>query len=59
MMYQKEEQTKLYPGDKDYPGGIFTTRVYSKGKNLEITTHKDANGNITSVYTRDLLFGIF
>lgn len=57
-MADKEEK-RLYPGDKGYKGGIFTTRVYSKGKNIEITTVKDPDGNVVSVYTRDLILGIF
>lgn len=54
-----EDKKKLFPGDKGYEGGIFTTRVYSKGKNMEITTKKDANGNVQAVFARDLWLGIF
>ena len=54
-----ENNKRLYPGDKGYPGGVFTTRVYSKGKNVEITTIKDSNGNVQSVFVRDLFLGIF
>ena len=54
-----EEKKKLYPGDKGYEGGIFKTRAYSKGKNVEITTVKDSNGNVQAVFVRDLFLGIF
>ena len=54
-----EEKRKPEPGDKDYPGGVFVTRVYSNGKNVEIVTKKDAYGNVQSVFVRDLLWGIF
>ena len=54
-----KEKKKLYPGDKGYQGGVFTTRVYSNGKNVEITTKKDANGNVEAVFVRDLWLGIF
>lgn len=54
-----EDKKKLYPGDVGYKGGVFTTRVYSKGKNLEVTTKKDPNGNIEAVFVRDLWLGIF
>ena len=57
-MKEKEEK-RLYPGDVGYQGGVFTTRVYSKGKNVEITTRKDAYGNVTSVSVVDLFLGIF
>ena len=55
----EKDKKKLYPGDKGYEGGIFTTRAYSKGKNVEITTKKDANGNVQAVFVRDLFLGIF
>lgn len=58
-MFEEKEEKKLYPGDKDYQGGIFKTRVYSNGKNVEITTVKDSNGNVQSVFVRDLFLGIF
>lgn len=58
-MFEKEEKKRAYPGDKDYQGGIFKTRVYSNGKNVEITTVKDPNGNVESVFVRDLFLGIF
>ena len=60
-MFKKVEHTdkKLYPGDKGYLGGTFTTTVTSKGKNLEITTKKDANGNVQAVFVRNSLLGIF
>ena len=54
-----EDKKKLFPGDKGYEGGTFTTRVYSKGKNLEVTTKKDANGNVQAVFVRNLWLGIF
>lgn len=57
-MMEKEEK-KLYPGDKGYKGWTPTTRVYSKGKNVEITTKKDENGNVQAVFVRDLWLGIF
>lgn len=53
------EEKKPAPGDKDYKGGVVTTRGYSKGKNVEITTKKDANGNVQAVFVRDLWLGIF
>jgi len=51
-MFDKEEKKMAYPGDKDYQGGVFKTRVYSNGKNVEITT-------VESVFVRDLFLGIF
>lgn len=54
-----EEKKKLYPGDKGYEGGVTVTRAYSNGKNVEITTKKDANGNVQAVFVRDLWLGIF
>ena len=56
---EEKEEKRLYPGDVGYKGGVFTTRVYSKGKNVEITTVKDSNGNVQSVFVRDLFLGIF
>ena len=56
---EEKEEKRLYPGDVGYKGGVFTTRVYSKGKNVEITTVKDPNGNVESVFVRDLFLGIF
>ena len=55
----KKEEKKLAPGDTGYQGGTFTTRVYSNGKNVEITTKKDPNGNVQAVFVRDLFLGIF
>ena len=40
-------------------GGIFTTRVYSPGKNVEVTTVKDSKGDVKAVFVRDLFLGIF
>ncbi len=57
MMLDNEK--KPQPGDKDYQGGTFTTRVYSPGKNLEITTVKDNNGNVQAVFARELFLGLF
>ena len=54
-----EDKKKLSPGDKGYEGGIVTTRAYSRGKNVEITTKKDANGNVQAVFVRNLFLGIF
>lgn len=56
---EDKNKKKLYPGDKGYEGGISSTRVYSRGKNVEITTKKDSNGNIEAVFVRDLWLGIF
>lgn len=56
---EDKNEKKLYPGDKGYQGGIFKTRVYSKGKNVEVTTVKDANGNVQAVFVHDLFLGIF
>ena len=53
------EEKKLYPGDKGYKGGTTSTRVYSKGKNIEITTIKDSDGNVKAVFVRDLFLGAF
>ena len=58
-MFEEKEEKKLYQRDKDYQGGIFKTRDYSNGKNVEITTVKDPNGNVESVFVRDLFLGIF
>ena len=55
----EDKKKKLYPGDKGYEGGISSTRVYSRGKNVELTTKKDPNGNIEAVFVRDLWLGIF
>ena len=57
-MNNKEEK-RLYPGDKGYPGGTFTTTVHVNGKNFEITTVKDSNGNVVAVFERELFLGIF
>lgn len=54
-----DNEKKPQPGDKDYQGGTFTTRVYSPGKNLEITTVKDNNGNVQAVFARELFLGLF
>jgi hypothetical protein len=54
-----DRERKPQPGDKDYQGGVFTTRVYSSGKNVEVTTKKDPNGNVEAVFVRDLFLGIF
>ena len=54
-----EENKKYYPGDKEYKGGVTTSRIYSKGKNVEVTTVKDSNGNVQAVFVRDLIIGIF
>ena len=56
---KEEKEKRLYPGDAGYKGGIFKTTVHSKGQHIEITTHKDSDGNVTSVYVRDLFLGIF
>ena len=55
----KEKNKKANPGDKDYLGNTTITRVYSNGKNVEITTKKDPNGNVEAVFVRDLFLGIF
>ena len=55
----KKTDTKLYPGDKGYPGGITSFQVHSKGVHKEVTVSKDSNGNIVGVYARDLFLGIF
>lgn len=52
-------ERKPMPGDKDYKGGVFKTRVYSDGKNVEVTTTKDAEGNILNVSIKKLIMGIF
>ena len=57
-MFEKDEK-KLYPGDKGYKGGVESTRIYSKGKNVEVTTKRNANGDIEAVFVRDLFLGIF
>ena len=54
-----ENKKKPEPGDKDYQGGIFVTRVYAPGKNIEVTTVKDSNGNVKAAFVRDLFLGIF
>lgn len=54
-----ESKKKPQPGDKDYQGGIFSTRAYAPGKNIEVTTVKDNNGNVKAVFARDLFLGIF
>lgn len=56
---EDKNKKKLYPGDKGYEGGISSTRIYSRGKNVELTTKKDSNGNIEAVFVRDLWLGIF
>ena len=55
----EENKRRPLPGDKDYPGGIFKTRVYTQKGNYEITTIKDSYGNVVSVFERPLVFGIF
>lgn len=57
-MFEKKEE-KLFPGDKGYEGGIFKTTVHVNGQHKEVTTIKDAYGNVTGVYARDLFLGIF
>lgn len=59
MPEENNKEKRLYPGDVGYKGGKFITRAYVNGKNVEITTYKDPDGNVTSVFTRDLIFGIF
>lgn len=54
-----ENNRRLYPGDPGYKGGTFVTRVYQDDKNIEITTKKDADGNIIAIFVRDLFLGIF
>lgn len=54
-----EKEKQLRPGDVGYKGGVFTTRIYSNGKNVEVTTYKNPNGDVESVFVRDLFLGIF
>ena len=55
----KQDKKKPQPVDKDYQGGIFTTRIYALGKNVEVTTVKDGKGNVKAAFVRDLFLGIF
>ena len=56
-----EDKRTPAPGDVDYKGGIFKTEVHDSTRHIhqEVTTYKDANGNVTSVFIRDLFGGIF
>lgn len=54
-----EKKKRLYPGDKGYPGGHFTTDIHANGKDVRLHVIKDSNGNIVSVYEEPLIFGIF
>ena len=56
MEFKKEPA----PGDKDYKGGIFVTEVHDSSRHIhqQVTTYKDAKGNVTAVYIRDLFGGI-
>ena len=58
-MFDNEKKTNLKPGDKGYEGGIFSTRAYAPGKNVEVTTKKGPNGEVEAVFIRDLFLGIF
>ena len=40
------EKKKALPGDKDFLGGIFKTTVRKDGREYNVTTIKDAYGNI-------------
>lgn len=55
----EDKNKKPAPGDKDYKGGIFTTRAYAPGKNIEIITKKNPNGEVEAVFMHDLILGIF
>ena len=57
MYDEKEKRPQV--GDVGYKGGRFVTRAYVNGKNVEVVTYKDPDGNVTSVFTRDLILGIF
>ena len=52
-------EKKLQPGDKDYPGGITNATVRINGKNYNVRTVKDENGNVISVIQTPKIFGIF
>ena len=54
-----KEEKKLQPGDKDFPGGITNATVRVNGKNYNVRTERDANGEIVSVIQTPKIFGIF
>ena len=59
MFEKKEEETRLWPGDEGYLGGIFDSTVYIGGKAKNVRTEKDPDGAVRSVIVTDKIFGIF
>ena len=58
-MIMSEQKRTPRPGDADYKGGTFKTVIRVNGKAKEVTTIKDAYGNVVYVSERDLVLGIF
>lgn len=54
-----KDEKRLYPGDVGYKGGSTHTTVRINGKNYDVHTIKDSNGNVVYVGQTEKIFGIF
>ena len=54
-----EKEKDLKPGDKGYPGGVFTSTVRINGQNKNVRIVKDQNGNIIYARETNKILGIF
>lgn len=53
------DEKKLQSNSNEIPGSITNATVRLNGKNYNVRTVKDANGNIVSVIETPKIFGIF
>ena len=59
MNNEKKNEERKQPGDVGYKGGVTNTTVRIDGKNYNVRTERDSNGNIISVIQTPKIFGIF
>lgn len=52
-MPEREEEKRLYPGDKGYKGGVHYTTVWAGNQFKQVRTVTDSNGNPISVIVID------